>query len=219
MNENENINNPNPNTKFPVPNIDTGCYVKPLIKNPNVSVGDFTYFSDDINPENFEQQITHFYDFYEDKLIIGKFCQIAKGVIFMMNGANHKMNAFSTYPFYIFEGWSAEIPPINEFSLKGDTVIGNDVWIGEYSTILAGVKIGDGAIIGTRSVVASDIEPYTIVCGNPARPIRKRFDKETIDFLLKLKWWNWSIEKIKQNIDILSNTDIEKLKNVYSFKN
>ena len=209
---NNELNNPNPNTKFPVPNIDTVCYVKPLVKNPNVIVGDFTYFSDDENPEDFERHITHFYDFYNDKLIIGKFCQIAKGVTFMMNGANHKMNAFSTYPFYIFEGWGTEIPQINEFSLKGDTIIGNDVWIGEYSTILPGVKIGDGAIIGTRSVVASDVEPYTVVCGNPAKQIRKRFDKGTIDFLLNLKWWNWSVEKIKQNIDILSNADIKKLK-------
>jgi virginiamycin A acetyltransferase len=205
---------PNPNTKFPVPNIDTVCYVKPLVKNRNVIIGDFTYFSDDENSEDFERHITHFYDFYNDKLIIGKFCQIAKGVTFMMNGANHKMNAFSTYPFYIFEAWNTKTPPISEFPLKGDTTIGNDVWIGENSTILAGVTIGDGAIIGTRSVVASDVEPYTIVCGNPAKPIRKRFDKETVEFLLNLKWWNWSIEKIKQNITILSNADIEKLKKV-----
>jgi virginiamycin A acetyltransferase len=210
----DSIINPNPNTIFPVPNIDTVCYIKPLIKNPNVIVGDFTYFSDDENPEDFERHITHFYDFYGDKLIIGKFCQIAKGVTFMMNGANHKMKAFSTYPFYIFEGWDAESPPLNELPLKGDTIIGNDVWIGEHSTILAGVKIGDGVIIGARSVVASDVEPYTIVCGNPAKPIRRRFDNETIDILLHLKWWNWSIEKIKQNIDILSNADIEKLKNI-----
>jgi virginiamycin A acetyltransferase len=188
--------------------------VKPLVKNRNVIIGDFTYFSDDENPEDFERHITHFYDFYDDRLIIGKFCQIAKGVTFMMNGANHKMNAFSTYPFYIFEGWNAKIPQISELPLKGDTIIGNDVWIGENSTVLAGVTIGDGAIIGTRSVVASDVEPYSIVCGNPARQIRKRFDRETIDFLLNLKWWNWSIEKIKQNIAILSNADIEKLKNI-----
>ncbi|MDR1089633.1 MAG: CatB-related O-acetyltransferase [Prevotella sp.] len=205
-------NNPDPETKFPVLNVRTVCYIKPLIKNPNVVVGDFTYFSDDKNPEDFEQHITHFYDFYDDKLIIGKFCQIAKGVTFMMNGANHKMNAFSTYPFYIFEGWGASAPSINEFPLKGDTIIGNDVWIGENATILAGVKIGDGAIIGAQSIVASDVEPYTIVGGNPAKPIRKRFEKETIDFLLNLEWWDWSIEKIKQSIDVLSNADIEKLK-------
>jgi virginiamycin A acetyltransferase len=203
----ENQKLPDPNTEFPLPPFPL-VYIKPTIKNKNVIVGDFSYFSD----TDFEKNITHFFGFFDEKLIIGKFCQIAKGVEFIMNGANHKMNAFSAFPFYIFPDWETKMPPANEFSPRGDTIIGNDVWIGEDATILPGVKIGDGAIIGAKSVVGRDVEPYTIVVGNPARPIRKRFDDETISLLLQIKWWDWSIEKIKENTEILSNVDLEKLK-------
>ena len=136
---------------------------------------------------DFEKCVTHHYDFYNDKLIIGKFCQIGKGVEFIMNGANHQMNAVSTFPFYILEKWEQEVPQLDKMPLKGDTVIGNDVWIGQNVTILAGVHIGDGIIIGANSVVGSNIEPYTIVLGNPAKPTRKRFDNELIDLMLKFK--------------------------------
>ena len=167
-------NSPNPDKVFPVHGIKTVTYVKPTVKNPNIIVGDFTYFSD----KDFESHVMHHYDFNGDKLIIGKFCQIASGVSFIMNGANHQMNAVSTFPFYIMEGWNQEIPPLTEMPLKGDTVVGNDVWIGQNSTILPGVHIGDGAIIGLNSVVGGDVPPYTIVAGNPAKEIRKRFDDE-----------------------------------------
>jgi virginiamycin A acetyltransferase len=130
---------PNPNAIYPVSNIDTVIYIKPTIKNKNIIVGDFTYFSD----TDFEKHVTHHYDFYNDKLIIGKFCQIGKGVEFIMNGANHQMNASSTFPFYIFDHWEQEVPPLDKMPLKGDTIIGNDVWIGQNATILAGVNIGD----------------------------------------------------------------------------
>lgn len=129
-----------------------------------------------------------------------------------MNGANHQMNAISTYPFYILEGWNQNIPPLSEMPLKGDTVVGNDVWIGQEATILPGVHIGDGAIIGTKSVVGSDVPPYTIVAGNPAKPIRKRFDDELIQMLLDLKWWNMNIEDINNLIPLLSCSDIEKVR-------
>ncbi|MDR1888273.1 MAG: CatB-related O-acetyltransferase [Zoogloeaceae bacterium] len=207
---------PDPDIHFPVPNVKTVCYVKPLVKNPNIIVGDFTYFSDDEAPEDFERHVTHFYDFYGDRLLIGKFCAIAKGVEFVMNGANHKMNAFSTYPFYIFEGWEAGIPPLSDFPYKGDTLIGNDVWIGQNTVILPGVHIGDGAIIGAYSVVGSDVEPYAIVCGNPAKPVRKRFDEATIAMLLELKWWNWDIDKIKSNIEAITNADTNRLGDLLS---
>lgn len=199
---------PNPNKVFPIPNIETLTYIKPTIKNPNIIVGDFTYFSD----TDFESHVLHHYDFNKDKLIIGKFCQIASGVNFIMNGANHQMNSVSTFPFYIFEGWEQDIPPIYEMPLKGDTVVGNDVWIGQNATILPGVHIGDGAIIGMNSVIGSDVLPYTIVAGNPAKEIKKRFDKELIDILLKLKWWDMSIEKINSLIPILSCSDLKKVK-------
>lgn len=199
---------PNPNTVFPIKGIDTLTYVKPTVKNPNIIVGDFTYFGD----VDFESHVTHHYDFNGDKLIIGKFCQIAQGVNFVMNGANHQMNAVSTYPFYIFDGWDQEAPPPSEMPLKGDTVIGNDVWIGQNSTILPGVHIGDGAVIGLNSVVGSDVEPYTVVAGNPAKPIRKRFDDELIEIMLQLKWWDLKTEEINDLIPILTCSDLEKVK-------
>lgn len=199
---------PNPDRIFPVPNCDTVTYVKPTIKNPNIIVGDFTYFSD----VDFESHVTHHYDFYGDRLIIGKFCQIASGVEFVMNGANHQMNAVSTYPFYIMEGWKQSIPPLSELTHKGDTVVGNDVWIGQNVTILSGVHIGDGAIIGLNSVVGSDVPPYTIVAGNPARAIRKRFDDELINLMLEFRWWDKSIEEINKLIPLLSCSNLEKVK-------
>lgn len=186
-------NKPNPNTIFPLPNINTLTFVKPTIKNPNIVVGDFTYFAD----TDFEKHVTHHYDFIGDKLIIGKFCQIGAGVEFVMNGANHQMNAVSTYPFYIFGSWDQSMPSKEDLPFKGDTVVGNDVWIGQNSTVLPGVHIGDGAIIGLNSVVTRDVPPYTIVAGNPAKAVRKRFDDELIDLLLKLKWWEASLSTFK----------------------
>jgi virginiamycin A acetyltransferase len=146
------------------------------------------------------------------KLIIGKFCQIASGVEFIMNGANYQMDCVSTFPFYIFEKWNEKSPSLDKFPLKGDTLIGNDVWIGQNSTILPGVRIGDGAIIGMESVVGSDVEPYTIVAGNPARLIRKRFDEELTGFMLKLKWWDLPIEEIIKLIPLLHDNDIKNVK-------
>ncbi len=200
---------PDPDAIFPVPEIKTVTYVKPTIKSKNIIVGDFTYFSG----VDFEKHVTHHYDFYDDKLIIGKFCQIAAGIEIIMNGANHQMNAASTFPFYIFEGWKQSLPPIEKMPVKGDTIIGNDVWIGQNTTILPGVHIGDGVIIGANSVVGSDIEPYSIVAGNPARLVRKRFDDELVLLLLEVKWWNLPNEQINQLIPILSCDDLAKVKN------
>ena len=199
---------PNPHQTFPVPGCKTVTYIKPTIKNPNIIVGDFTYFSD----IDFESHVTHHYNPYGDKLIIGRFCQIAAGVTFVMNGANHQMNAASTYPFYIFEGWEQPVPSMDDLPHKGDTVVGNDVWIGQGSTILPGVHIGDGAIIGLNSVVSRDVPPYTLVAGNPARIIRKRFDDELTELLLKLKWWDKSIEEIQTLIPILSDSNLDFVK-------
>lgn len=199
---------PNPNLIFPIKNLDSITYVKPSIKNPNIIVGDFTYFAD----KDFEKHVTHLYEWNGDKLIIRKFCQIAAGVEFIMNGANHQMNAVSTYPFYIFGTWEQTAPDKKDLPLKGDTIIGNDVWIGQNATILPGVQIGDGAIIGASSVVGSNVEPYTILAGNPAKPIRKRFDDELIQIMQKLKWWDKSIEEINSLIPILTCSDLNKVK-------
>jgi virginiamycin A acetyltransferase len=199
---------PDPNVIFPVPNIKNVIYVKPTIKNKNIIVGDFTYFSDN----DFESHVTHFFEFYGDKLIIGKFCQIASGVEFIMNGVNHQMKCISTFPFYIFEKWNENIPSLDKMPLKGDTIIGNDVWIGQNSTILPGVRIGDGVIIGTKSVVGSNVEPYSIVAGNPAKIIRKRFDDELIELMLEFKWWDLPVEEINKLIPLLHDNNLEYVK-------
>lgn len=199
---------PDPNTLFPVAGCKTVTYVKPAITNPNIIVGDFTYFSD----TDFEKHVLHHYDFNGDKLIIGKFCQIAAGVTFIMNGANHQMNSVSTYPFYIMAGWTTTPPKPADLPLKGDTVIGNDVWIGQNATILPGVHIGDGAVIGLNSVVGSDVEPYTIVAGNPAKTLRKRFDDELIAILQRLKWWDKPADEIQRLIPILTDSHLESVK-------
>ena len=200
---------PNPNTVHPIAGYDKEIYVKPTIKNPNIIVGDFTYIAD----SEFESHVTHHYDFIGDKLIIGKFCQIAAGVEFVMNGANHQMNAVSTFPFYTLEGWDMKPPVTSDMPFKGDTVIGNDVWIGQNATILPGVHIGDGAIIGANSVVGSDVEPYTVVIGNPAKQLRYRFDEELTELLLKFKWWDKPVEEINELIPILTSRDLEFVKN------
>ncbi len=199
---------PDPNTIYPVAGYDKEIYVKPTLKNPNIIVGDFTYIAD----SDFESHVTHLYEWNGDKLIICKFCQIAAGVEFVMNGANHQMNSVSTFPFYTLEGWDMEPPAKTDLPLKGNTVIGNDVWIGQNAVILPGVHIGDGAIIGANCVVGCNVEPYTVVAGNPAKPIRKRFDDELIDLLLNFRWWDKSTEEINELIPVLTCSDLEKVK-------
>jgi virginiamycin A acetyltransferase len=200
-------NHPDPNNTHPVPGFAV-TYVKPTITRPNIEVGDFTYYSG----EDFESRVAHHYEFYGDKLIIGKFCQIAADVTFIMNGANHKMNGVSTFPFYILEHWGQGQPSLAELTMKGDTVIGNDVWIGQNATILPGVHIGDGVIIGLNSVVGSNVEPYTVVAGNPAKPVRKRFDEEFIELLLRFRWWDKPAEEIRSLMPLLNDSDSERVK-------
>ena len=204
----KNGKHPNPNTIHPIAGYDKEIYVKPTIRNPNILVGEFTYIAD----SEFESHVTHHYPWLGDKLVIGRFCQIAAGVEFVMNGANHQMNAVSTFPFYTLEGWNMNPPAMEDLPLKGDTVIGNDVWIGQNAVILPGVHVGDGAIIGANSVVGSDVAPYTIVVGNPARELRKRFDEELIDLMLQFRWWDKSIEEINGLIPVLTNSDLETVK-------
>ena len=165
--------------------------------------------------EKFEEHVTHHYEFLGDKLIIGKFCAIAKGIEFVMNGANHRMNSVTTYPFNIMgHGWEKFTPELCDLPLKGDTVVGNDVWIGQNVTVMPGVHIGDGAIIAANSVIAKDVPPYCIFGGNPGRLIRQSFDDELTEYLLKLKWWDWDSEKIFRNMDALTSGDLEKIKNI-----
>lgn len=208
---------PDKSKLYPNANIKTVCYISNLPRRANVEIGDYTYYSDNKNsPENFYDNIEHHYEFLGDKLIIGKFCAIAEGIKFIMNGANHRMDGFTTYPFFIFGGgWEKVTPNMERLPFKGDTVIGNDVWIGQNVTIMPGVKIGDGAIIATNSTVVKDVKPYTIVGGNPGKDIKKRFSDEKIELLLELQWWNWDEKKIFENIEELSSAnDLDSLKSM-----
>lgn len=191
-------------------------YLKNVISNPNIIVGDYTMYHDTIHdPKEFEtNNVLYQYPINRDKLKIGKFCSIACGTKFLFNSANHALDSLSTYPFPLFfEEWNLEKEKVTEaWDNRGDIVIGNDVWIGYEAVILSGVTIGDGAIIGTRAVVTKDVPPYTIVGGVPAKPIRKRFDEKMIKELLKIKWWDWTKEKIARNIENIKTGCIERLK-------
>lgn len=191
-------------------------YLKNVIINPNIVVGDYTMYNDYVNdPRLFESNnVLYHYPINNDKLIIGKFCSIACGARFIFNSANHKMSSLSTYPFPLFyEEWNLDYKDVvDSWDNKGDIIIGNDVWIGYDAVIMAGVTVGDGAIIGTRAVVTKDVEPYTIVGGVPARKIKKRFSKEIIEDLLELKWWDWPKAKIALKINAIKSGNVEKLK-------
>jgi len=203
---------PDPNEKYPMKGFPQVGFIKNFITRPNIIVGDYSYYDDLDGPENFEKNVLYHYPFMGDKLIIGKFCAIATGVKFIMNGANHKISGLSTYPFSIMSnGWEKVIPKSGELPYKGDTIIGNDVWIGYDSLIMPGIKIGDGSIIASRSVVVSDVAPYSIVGGNPAKEIKKRFSDDIAARLLKIAWWNWPKEKITDNLEVIVGNDIDKL--------
>lgn len=203
------------NKIYPRPHDNQIVYLKNVIKNPNIIVGDYTIYNDFVNdPRDFEKNnVLYHYPINKDKLIIGKFCSIACGTKFMFTSGNHSLKSLSIYTFPIFfDEWNLDAKNITSaWDNKGDIVIGNDVWIGYEAVIMPGVKIGDGAIVGTRAVVTKDVPPYTIVGGVPARPIRKRFDDETIEKLLKIKWWDWDKEKIEKNISAIQSGEIDKL--------
>lgn len=205
------MNGPDKDLQFPLPHYDRMCFLKNTIKNPNIIVGDYTYYDDFENVANFERNVKYHFDFIGDQLIIGKFCMIASGVTFIMNGANHLTDALTTYPFAIFgNGWEDAMEG-KSYPNRGNIVIGNDVWIGYNATIMAGVTIGDGAIIATNATVVKDVPPYTIVGGNPAIEIRKRFSEAQIQQLLELQWWNWSIGKITKNRKFLTGNQLDQL--------
>lgn len=201
---------------YPRTGDDQTVYLNQVVTNPNIIVGDYTMYNDFVNdPTEFEKNnVLYHYPINGDHLIIGKFCSIACGAKFLFNSANHSLTSLSTYPFPIFfEEWGLERAQVTRaWDHKGDIVIGNDVWIGYEAVILAGVTIGDGAIIGTRSVVTKDIPPYTIVGGVPAKPIRKRFPNDTIAALLALRWWDWPEERIAAHLDAIQSGQIDQIK-------
>lgn len=204
---------PDKNKIFPNERLKELCFIKNTITRKNIIVGDYTYYDDKNGADKFEEHVTHHYDFVGDKLIIGKFCSLGSGIEFIMNGANHNMSGFSTYPFNIFaNGWERIQPNLSDLPLKGDTIIGNDVWIGQNVTILPGVKIGDGAIIGANAVVARNVPAYSVAVGNPCKVVKQRFDDKTIEELEIIQWWNWNEKKIFDNLEAIVGNDIEKLK-------
>lgn len=193
-----------PSTAFPLVGYERLCFLKNVIDHPQISVGDYTYYDDFDTVDNFQRNVRYLFDFTGDHLRIGKFCMIASGVEFIMNGANHLANATTTYPFAIFGGDWQDAMAGKTYPKKGDITIGNDVWIGYRAAIMPGITIGDGAIIGAFSVVTRDVPPYSIVGGNPAQLIRERFDETTTAELLNIAWWNWPIEKITQYASLLT---------------
>lgn len=202
---------PDKDAKYPMEHSKELGFLKNFITNPKIEVGDYTYYHDFENVANFEKNVKYLFDFNEDKLIIGKYCMIAADVTFIMNGSNHLTDAISTYPFSAFgKGWAHAMDG-KSFPDKGNIEIGNDVWIGYGATIMPGIKIGDGAIIATKSVVIKDVAPYSIVGGNPAKEIKKRYSDEEIETLLKVAWWNWPVEKVTDCLGALTDKDVAKL--------
>ena len=207
---------PDPDTIFPN-EYKTSCFLKNVVTAPNIFVGDYTYYDDPVDPTAFERNNVLFnWPEFGDRLIIGKFCSIASGVQFIMGSANHRISSISTYPFHVFGGvWAENTPPhLSQLPFKGDIVIGNDVWIGRKSAVMPGVKVGDGAIIAAYSVVTKDVEPYTLVGGNPAKPIKKRFDDELISLPLSLRWWDFEPEKLAGFLPVLCNSDLTEVKKI-----
>jgi len=205
------MNIPDKNMVFPLKHHRKLCFLKNMITNPSIIVGDYTYYDDFKDVRNFEKNVKYHFDFIGDKLIIGKFCMIATGAQFITNGGNYLTESISSYPFTIFGGDWANAMDGKSYPPKGDTIIGNDLWIGHNATIMPGIKIGDGSVVATNSTVTKDVEPYSIIGGNPAKTIHKRFPDKQIEILLQMKWWNWDIEKITRSVQILTGSDINAL--------
>ena len=204
---------PDPNDPRPIPGFDRVGFLKPLVDHPRIEIGDYTYYDDPAGPELWLENVLYHYEHAGDRLRIGKFCAIASGVTFLMSGANHPMRGVSTYPFAVFgRGWRKGYEGELESGSRGDIVIGNDVWIGLKATILPGVTIGDGAIIGAHAVVSRDIRPYAIAAGNPVREVKRRFDDKTVDELLEIRWWDWDAAKITRNIQVIGDGSPEQLR-------
>ncbi|MEM5581175.1 CatB-related O-acetyltransferase [Roseibium sp. AS2] len=208
------MHGPSPDTLHPFNGEPHTVFLKNVITRPTIEVGDFTYYNDEAHAAEFESRnVRYHFDFIGDRLKIGRFCALAQGTTFIMSGANHAMTGFSTFPFNIFcDAWRETFDPATIFGhLKGDTLVGHDVWFGANATVMPGVTICSGAIIGANAVVASDVPPFAVVVGNPARVVKLRFDEDTIDRLLEIAWWNWPVEKITRHLVAIRGADLGAL--------
>ena len=207
-----NLIGPDPDIVYPQQNYEKLVFLKNIVKASNIFIGDYTYFDDSRHgPDKFEEyNVLYNYNFSKVKLIIGKFCAIAAETKFIMTG-DHKLDAISTYPFPIFKNGWEHVYDVNELPVKGDLIIGNDVWLGYDSLIKNGVTIGDGAIVAARAVVVKNVPPYAIVAGNPAKVVKMRFDDNIIKRLLRIAWWNWNIDKINKHLNLICSLDVDKL--------
>lgn len=206
------MNGPDPRNPHPMEGFPQLVFLNAVCRNPNIIVGDYTYYDAAEGYEDFEKNVLYLFPHIDDRLVIGKFCAIARGVTFIMNGANHKMSGLSTYPFQIFgNGWERVTPPNRDLPLKGDTVIGNDVWLGYKALVMPGVRIGDGAIVASESVVTADVPPYAIVGGNPAKVLRMRYGPAVIERLRAIAWWHWPVDKITRHLEAIVGADVEAL--------
>lgn len=200
-----------PTVLHPIPGRTRVVLLKPLVTSPLIEVGDFSYYDDPDDPTAFETRNV-LYHYGPEKLIIGKFCALGTGTRFIMNGANHRMDGPSTFPFPTMGGsWSRHVDLITDLPSRGDTVVGNDVWFGNGATVMPGVRIGHGAIVGTGAVVTGDIPDYGIVGGNPARLIRKRFGDTDIARLLAIAWWEWPLDHLSEHLRTVMSGDIADL--------
>jgi virginiamycin A acetyltransferase len=202
---------PDPDEARPIPAHRRVGFLRPLAAGGNIEIGEYSYYDDPEGPEHFaEKCVLYHFPFIGDRLVIGRYCAIATGVRFIMNGANHGTAGFSAYPFAIFgHGWEQAGDPKGD--CRGDTVVGNDVWIGTSAVILPGVCIGDGAIVAAHAVVSRDVPPYGVVAGNPAELVRRRFPPQTVKRLLRIAWWDWPVAKVTKNIDAITGADIVML--------
>jgi len=204
---------PNPHTAYPLPHAKRVVFLKPHITRSNILVGDYTYYDSPTHPETFQDDnVLYHYEAQGDRLVIGKYCALAHGVTFIMNGANHRMDGITTYPFPIFGAdWAQHMDLLSNLPSRGDTRVGHDVWMGMETLVMPGVTIGDGAIIAARTVVSSDVPPYTVFAGNPGRVVRNRFNAKDTARLQAVAWWDWPRDMVCTHVPTLMSGDIDAI--------
>lgn len=205
---------PDPSLLHPIAGAPRLAFLKNVVTNPQIIVGDYTYYDDPDGPERFqEKNVLYLFDFLGDKLIIGRYCAIGAKATFLMNGGLHPMGGYSTFPFFIFGGdWQQAAPEAIGEAWRGDTVVGDDVWIGYEATLLPGVTIGPGAVVGAKAVVTKDVPPYAVVGGNPARVLYQRYPDDVAHALLEIAWWDWDAAKVTRNLAAIAGADLDALR-------